>query len=235
MKRTSNTISWIGLLAWGLVSSFGFLAAGLAVAGEEGFVSLLEGDVRAHWRGYGDKNWPSGWVLEDGVLHRADKGGDIMTTDAYADFELRLEWKISPGGNSGIIYRASTGDSAAYFSGPEYQILDNKGHPNGKNAKTSAASLYALYAPTSDVSKPAGEWNKARIVVLGNHVEHWLNDQKVVEYELGSDDWKRRVADSKFAEWPKFGKNRQGHIALQDHGDLVWYRNIRIRRLTAKN
>lgn len=233
MKRTRNGRPGISFLLCGVVLICGRLFSGTAVAEQEGFVSLLEGDAQAQWRGYDDEKWPSGWVLENGVLFRAKGGDDMMTVDEFGDFELRLEWKISPGGNSGIMYRVSTGDKAPYYSGPEYQILDNKRHHDGKNLKTSAAALYALYAPSRDVTKPVGQWNEARIVVQGNHVEHWLNGVQVVTCEIGSDDWNHRVAESKFAKWPKFGKNRRGHLVLQDHGDAVWYRNIRIRRLSA--
>ncbi len=202
-----------------------------AADSEVDFEELLGKNAERLWRGYKDKSWPSGWELKDGVLSRIGGGDDIMTVGEFADFDLRLEWKISEGGNSGIIYRVSTGDNASYVTGIECQVLDDDKHHDGKNALTSAASLYALYARSEPVTVPVGEWNKARIVVRGNHVEHWLNGKKVVECEIGSDDWKERLAKSKFADWPKFAKNRKGHIALQDHNDPVWYRNIRIKRL----
>ena len=193
--------------------------------------ALLGENAQKQWRGYGKEGWPEGWKLEEGILHRHAGGGDLMTVGKFANFELRLEWKISPKGNSGIMYRVSKGDAAAYFSGPEYQILDDSGHKDGKNDKTSAATLYALYARSGGKLRPVGKWNKTRIVVAGNHVQHWLNDQKVVEFEIDSPDWNERVAKSKFAEWPNFGKNKTGHIVLQDHGDPVWYRNIQVRSL----
>lgn len=195
------------------------------------FINLLDNNAKKHWRGYKDESWPKSWKLEDGVLQRVGDGGDIMTVDQYSDFELRLEWKISPGGNSGIIYRVSTGDKAPYVTGIECQVLDDDKHQDGKNVLTSAASLYGLYARSEQATKPVGEWNDARVVVRGNHVEHWLNGKKLVDCEIGSDDWNERLAKSKFADWPKFAKNRRGHIALQDHFDPVWYRNIRIKRL----
>jgi 3-keto-disaccharide hydrolase len=208
-----------------------------AVAAEEesGFVTLTGDDCREHWLGYGLDNaqdtWPANWEFVDGVLHAKGGGADLKTRDQYGDFDLRFEWKISPQGNSGMMYRVSQEADPAYYTGPEYQIVDNVGTEDGANPDTSAASLYALYAPSKDATKPAGQWNEARIVVEGNHVEHYLNGEKVIEYELGSDDWNQRVAASKFAEWKKFGKNRRGYLDLQDHGNEVWYRKMRIKRL----
>ena len=207
------------------------LAAHSASGADDSWVDLLGENYRELWRGYKHEAWPAGWVLADGVLSRTEAGDDLMTVADYSDFELRFEWKISPGGNSGVLYRVTPGDEAAYFSGPEYQILDNKADPVGSTSNTSAGSLYALYAPSCDVAHPAGQWNTARLLVRGNRVEHCLNGRKVVDCEIGSDDWNQRVADSKFAEWPKFAKNRAGHIALQEHGAPVWYRKLRIRNL----
>lgn len=201
---------------------------------DEAWVDLLGEDHRQQWRGYKSETWPEGWAVADGVLSRTEGGDDLMTAQEYNDFELRFEWKISPGGNSGVMVHVSTGDDAPYYTGPEYQILDNAGHPDGGKADTSAGSLYALYAPDEDVTRPVGEWNSARIVVRGNHVEHWLNGHKVVDCRVGSDDWKERVAKSKFADWPKFAQNHEGTIALQDHGNPVWFREIRIRDLSEK-
>jgi hypothetical protein len=157
------------------------------------------------------------------------QGGDIITIDQFDNFELELEWQIAEGGNSGIMYRVSEDGEEAYYTGPEYQVLDNARHADGQNPLTSAASDYGLYAPIKDVTRPIGEWNAARIVIKGNHVEHWLNDVKVVEYELGSPDWQQRVDASKFKQWPNYGRIPKGHIALQDHGSRVAFRNIRIR------
>jgi hypothetical protein len=159
------------------------------------------------------------------------EGGDLVTDKEFASFELRLEWKISEGGNSGLMYRVTEELGAPYESGPEYQLLHNAKHPDGKNPKTSAASCYALYAPSKDMTRPVGEWNKTRLVVNGNHVEHWLNGKKVVEYDLASEDWQKRVQESKFKDLPKFGKEPKGHIDLQDHGNQIAFRNIKIRVL----
>jgi hypothetical protein len=207
---------------------------GQSLAADDGFVPLLKGDKEKTWVGYGKDSWPEGWELTEGVLHRSGSGGDLQTVEEFGDFDLRFAWKISPGGNSGVMYRVSREKGPAYFTGPEYQLLDNAKHQDGKSPLTSTASLYALYAPTKDVAKPAGQWNRSRIVIKGSRIRHFLNGEKVVDVELGSDDWTKRVAESKFAAWPKFGKNQKGHIVLQDHGDEVWYRSMRIKRLDGK-
>jgi hypothetical protein len=167
----------------------------------------------------------------DGALTRVRPGGDIITTGTYANFELTLEWKISPGGNSGIFYRASEDTDAIYWNAPEMQVLDDSGHSDGRSRLTAAGSDYGLYPSPAGVVKRAGEWNAVRLEVNGTHVEQWLNGVRVVEYEFGSPDWAARVAASKFAPHPHYGKNTVGHIGLQDHGDWVAYRNIQIRVL----
>jgi hypothetical protein len=199
---------------------------------EQGFTKLLQGDKEKTWVGYNkEAGWPEGWELADGVLYRKSGGGDLQTVEEFQDFDLRFGWKVSEGGNSGVMYRVSREKGPAYETGPEYQVLDNAKHQDGKNPLTSSGSLYGLYAAGEDVVKPAGEWNTARIVVRGNHVRHFLNGKKVVDAEIGSDDWNKRLAASKFASWPKFAKNERGFIVLQDHGDEVWFRNLRIKKL----
>lgn len=197
----------------------------------EGFTPLFNGVTLAGWRGYKQEHPPAGWMAEGGEIVRTTGGGDLITEQQFTDFELRLEWKISTGGNSGIFYRGSEEYDAIYWSAPEMQVLDDAVHADGQNRLTSAGSDYGLYPAPAGVVKPAGEWNAVRLIVRGNHVEHWLNGQKVVEYELGSPDWTAKVAASKFKEWPDYGKMTRGHIGLQDHGDRVWYRNIRIKML----
>jgi 3-keto-disaccharide hydrolase len=192
---------------------------------------LFDGTDLAGWRGYRSATPPAGWHVVDGTLVREGPGGDIITADTFANFELALEWKIAPGGNSGIMYRVTEDAQAPYETGPEMQVLDDERHADGRSRLTAAGSLYALYPAPAGVVKPAGAWNAARIVVNGNHVEHWLNGTKTVDAEIGSDDWNQRVASSKFRRWPGFGKAKRGHIALQDHGDWVAYRNIQIRVL----
>jgi hypothetical protein len=174
---------------------------------------------------------PPGWQVVDGALTRVAGAGDLITRDVFGDFELALEWQVAEGGNSGIMYRVTENTEATYESGPEMQVLDDDRHADGRSRLTAAGSVYGLYPAPAGVVKPAGEWNTVRIVARGRHVEHWLNGAKVVEYELGSADWKARVAGSKFEGWPQFGRAKSGHIALQDHGDRVAYRDIRIRPL----
>ena len=182
------------------------------------------------WRAYGGGALPPTWTVADGTITHTPGGGDIQTAAQYRDFELDFEWQISPGGNSGVFYRVPEGRGGADLNGPEYQILDNGGHPDGKNPITSAASAYAVYPPSADLTKPVGQWNSSRIVVEGNHVEHWLNGSKVLSYELGSADWQARVANSKFHGLP-YGQAARGYIVLQDHGAAVSYRNVMITLL----
>ncbi len=196
-----------------------------------GWKLLFDGRTTAGWRGYRMDSMPAGWQVVDGALTRVSGGGDIMTRDKYRDFELSLEWKVAPGGNSGVFYRASEDDDAIYWSAPEMQVLDDAVHPDGRSRLTAAGSDYGLYPAPAGVVKPAGQWTWFRIVVRGNHVEHWMNGVKVVEYELGSPDWEAKVKASKFAPHPHYGRNAEGYIGLQDHGDRVAYRNVKIRVL----
>ena len=196
-----------------------------------GWRSLFDGKTTAGWRGYRRPEMPGGWQVVDGALTRVGQAGDIVTTDQFANFELALEWKVTPGGNSGIFYRVIEDADHTYETGPEMQVLDDARHRDGQSRLTSAGALYGLYAAPPGAAKPAGEWNAVRIVVNGAHVEHWLNGVKTVETEIGSTDWNRRVAESKFRDWPGFGKASRGHIALQDHGDWVAFRNIKIKVL----
>jgi len=184
------------------------------------------------FRGYESDAVPDGWTVSGEEITKSRGVGDIMTKDQFANFELSLEWKMGKGGNSGIFYRATREYEHIYWSGPEYQLLDDANAGDGKDPLTSAASAYGLYAPPRGVVKPADEWNTTRIIVNGAHVEHWLNGQKVVEYELWSPDWKARVAASKFKDWPRFGLATRGYISIQgDHPGTLSLRNIRIREL----
>ena len=193
--------------------------------------SLLDGRTTAGWRGFRMDTIPGGWQVVDGALTRVGGGGDIITTERFANFELELEWNVAPGGNSGIMFRVTEDSDATYKSGPEMQVLDDAAHRDGQSRLTAAGANYGLDAAPAGVVKPAGEWNAVRLVVNGAHVEHWLNGVKVVEYELWTPAWEAKVAATKFAQWPGYGRARAGHIALQDHGDRVAYRNIRIRVL----
>jgi hypothetical protein len=193
---------------------------------------LFDGRTTAGWRAYKSQEVPAGWKVEEGVLMKDGKPGDILTKDQYGDFELEFDWKLSPGGNAGVFYRASEEYDHVYWSAPEYQLLDDAAHKDGLNRLTSAGSGYGLYAAQAGVVKPAGEWNSSRIVAKGPHVEHWLNGKKVVEYEMWSPDWEAKVKASKFKDWPSYGRGKKGYIAIQgDHEGLLALRNVRIREL----
>jgi hypothetical protein len=175
---------------------------------------------------------PAGWRVADGIVTKDGAVEDLVTREQFGDFELAFDWRLAAGGNAGVFYRATEEYDHVYWSGPEYQLLDDAGHPDGRNRLTSAAAAYGLYPSPAGVVKPAGEWNSSRIVVRGDHVEHWLNGQRVVEYELGSADWQARVAASKFHEWPAYGRARRGSVAIQgDHAGRLEMRDMRIRVL----
>lgn len=199
-----------------------------------GWHDLFDGTSTDAWRAYRGTSFPErGWTVEDGALRHVERGGggDIVTKRRYRNFELELEWKVGAGANSGILYKVGETEKNSYETGLEYQVLDDAAHRGAAGKSIGAGGLYALYTPTNKQLFPTGEWNRARIVVVGNHVEHWLNGAKILEAEIGSPDWNARVANSKFKEWKKFGTVARGHIALQDHGNDVWYRAIRIREL----
>ena len=198
---------------------------------EEGW-QMLGSD---QWRQYNGEGLPEAWQAgEDNVLHFTGEGdgGDIVTLEQYDNFELELEWKISPAGNSGIMFRVSEEHDFPWRTGPEYQILDNDAHPDAKEGEDRhAGANYDMHAPMMKVTKPVGEWNQTRIVANGAHIEHWLNGELIVSYELWNDEWEALIGESKWIDMPNYGRELTGHICLQDHGDPVWYRNVRIRRL----
>lgn len=195
----------------------------------DGWRLLFDGETTTGWRGFRMDAMPDGWSVVDGVLEFSGRGGDIVTDEEFGDFELVLDWRVGPAGNSGIFYRVNENVDVIYRSAPEYQLLDDAGHADGASELTLAGAAYGLYPAPRDAVRPAGEWNTARIVVRGNHVEHWLNGVQTASYELYSDDWEARVRDSKFNEWPEYGRAERGNIGLQDHGDPVSFRNIKVR------
>ena len=217
-------------LGWG--SLIIAIATSAGCARTDGWRPLFDGHTTTGWRNFRSDSIGSGWQVVDGALTRAQPGaGDIITRDKFKNFELQLEWKIAPGGNSGVFYRASEDDDAIYWTAPEMQVLDDAHHPDGASRLTSAGANYGIDSSPPGFVKPAGEWNQVRLVVTGNHVEHWLNGQKVVDYELGSPAWEAKVKASKFAPHVHYGRNAEGYIGLQDHGDWVAYRNIKIKVL----
>lgn len=202
---------------------------------EAGFQSLFDGESLEHWRGFKLDRAPAGWAVADGVIHFVPPTGDdagpradLMTREQYRSFEFRFDWAVTPGGNSGVMFHVSEDGGASYSTGPEFQILDDGGHRDGQRMETSAASNYALHARQGGELMPLGEFNTSALRVEGDAVTHWLNGEKVVEYTLRDDEWKELVAASKFASMPGYGMMETGHIALQDHGNEIWFRNLRI-------
>ena len=173
----------------------------------------------------------AGWKVIDGCIVRTAKSGDLVTVDEFGDFELSVEWKVENATNSGILYRVSLSEAQTYFTGPEYQILDNVHADDRHDPKHLAGALYDLVAPPKDFTHPVGTWNQARIVVRGWHIEHWLNGEKIVEVDLDSPEGRALKAHSKFASMSSFAAYLHGHIALQDEANSVSYRNIKIREL----
>ncbi|NUQ01691.1 MAG: DUF1080 domain-containing protein, partial [Armatimonadetes bacterium] len=195
---------------------------------QAGWRLLFDGESTAAWRGFRRKEFPArGWTVEAGTLHLSAGGGDLVTVEQFANFEFSLEWKASPGANSGLMYRVTEEVSPSWASGIEVQILDDR----GTDALHSAAAAYELYPPENKTLHPAGEWNQLTLVVRGSQVEHWLNGNRVVAYDLASDDFRARVAASKFRTMPRFGKEPRGHLVIQDHGNEFWFRNLKIRVL----
>ena len=193
---------------------------------------LFDGKIVNGLRGYKQSGFPDSWEVVDGTLKTIPGHGvDLISEEVYKNFELELEWKVPEGGNSGIFYFATEEGDYIWQSAPEMQVLDDEKHTDGENTLTSAGALYAMIAPSTSVVNPVGSFNQVRIKVKDNHVEHWLNGTKIVEYVYGSDMMWDLVAKSKFSTMPQFAKASEGHIGLQgDHG-VIWYKNIRIRRL----
>ena len=205
---------------------------------DAGWRLLFDGKTTNGWRGFKKTGFPEkGWVVEDGCLKKIATGtgdslggGDIVTTDTFGDFDLRFEWRIEPGGNSGVKYFVTEERSGPIAH--EYQVLDDAGHPDAKvGAHRQSAAFYDVLAPDPLAKQPVGvgRWNHGRVFVRGNHVEHWLNGKKVLEYELGSPELKAAIAKSKFKDVAGFGTKIQGRILLQDHGDEVCYRTVNIQ------
>ena len=192
------------------------------------WITLFDGTSLDAFRGYRAEDVPAGWRIVDGALVRVDGAGDLITRGEWGSFELAFEWRIPPGGNSGVMFHVSEDQGATWESGPEYQVLDNAILGEDGDPSTSAAANYALHAPSLDMTNPPGTWNRALLVVDHGHVEHWLNGVRVVSYDLWTPDWEARVAATKFKTRPAYGRNRKGHIAFQDHGARVAYRNIRL-------
>lgn len=194
--------------------------------------TLFDGQMLDSFRGWHSDGMPAGWHVQGGALVKDGNVEDLVSREQFRNFELELEWKIGKEGNSGIFYRGTREYDEIYWSAPEYQLLDDANAPDGRDRLTAAGSAYGIYPCPAGAVKPYGEWNKTRIVVRGDHVEHWLNGQKVVDYRLGSPDWKARVAASKFSKYPDYGLAKTGLIGIQgDHPGSLALRHIRIREL----
>jgi hypothetical protein len=186
------------------------------------------------WRNYQSQTLNPKWKIDEGAIHLAEKGGGyLVTKKEYENFELQLEWKIAEGGNSGIMFHVLENPELKqpWHSGPEMQVLDNTKHPDAKIKTHRAGDNYDLQSCTEETVKPAMQWNKVKLIVNQGHVEHWLNGKKVVEYQLGSPEWEALYQKSKFKAFPNYGRGKKGKICLQDHGDKVWFRKVRVREL----
>ena len=220
----------------------------------EGWITMFDGKTLNGWRGYDRTDVPNAWEVNDGAIHikgsgageaGAKDGGDLVFAHKFKNFELEWEWKVAKGANSGVfIMIQEVEGQPSYISAPEFQILDNANHPDaklGKDGNRMSASLYDMIPAKPQNSKPFGEWNKSKIMCYKGTVVHYQNDEPVVEYHLWTQQWKEMLDKSKFSKdkWPLAyelllncgGPNKEGFIGLQDHGDDVWYRNIKIKIL----
>lgn len=214
-----------------------------ATGSDTGWISLFDGTSTAGWHSYGKTTVGEAWKVADGALYldttqkegwQIKGGGDIVTNDEFENFDLKLEWKIAPNGNSGVIFYVHEDTSKYKYvwnTGPEMQVLDNNGHPDSKITKHRAGDLYDLISCSKETVKPAGEWNEAEIVSNNGKLDFFLNGTNVVSTSLWDSAWKQLLAGSKFKDMADFGTYKKGRIALQDHGNAVWYRNIKIKKL----
>ncbi|HEX8757682.1 MAG TPA: DUF1080 domain-containing protein [Steroidobacteraceae bacterium] len=233
--RALRTLGSLGLslaLALSLGAADGASAAS-AKTHSGGWQNVLTSDSAPLLRGWLHPGLPAGWTVHDGVLSKSGEVEDLESTRPYKDFELELEWKIGKEGNSGIFYRATHQYDEIYWTGPEYQLLDDQNAPDGKNRLTAAGSVYAMYpAPPAGFVHPYGHWNKARILVRGHHVTYWMNGRRILDYDLGSPEWKKRVAASKFSAYPGYGMAPEGLIGIQgNHPGAIAIRDMRIKVL----
>jgi hypothetical protein len=224
-----------------LIYSVLILLASIQISkAQKGFKPLFDGKTTTGWHSYGKSYAGTAWEIQDGTLHFNPKikdkkqRGDLVTDKEYANFHLKLDWKVAPKANSGIIFyinEDTTKYKATYSTGLEMQVLDNDGHKDGKITKHRSGDLYDLVQSSSEPVKPVGEWNTAEIIAKNGNLTLILNGVKVVNTTLWNEDWKKIVSGSKFASWENWGSFKTGKISLQDHGDEVWYKNIVIKEL----
>ena len=201
---------------------------------KEGWILLFDGTTMNGWRAYKNKA-SEGWDVKNGELYCKEEAvksrADLITSNQYENYELKIDWKITPKKNSGIIYMVTEENGASFESGPEYQLIDDIGYPAKLNDKQLSGANYDMHAPSAKVSNPAGEWNHTKIVINKGHVEHWLNGTKVVDYQLWTPEWEQLKANSKWKDVKPYGMSKSGHIALQDHGGGVAFKNIKLKPL----
>ena len=197
-----------------------------------GWQAMVRGDSAPLLRGWIHPGLPAGWTVHDGVLSKSGPVEDLQSTRMYKDFELKLQWKIGRKGNSGIFYRATHEYHHIYWTGPEYQLLDDANTKDGKSRIRAAGAVYDVYPSPAGFVHPYGHWNSARILVRGHHVEYWMNGHRIVSYDLDSPSWKKRVAASKFHVYPGYGLASEGFVGIQgDHPGAIEIRDMRIRVL----
>lgn len=218
-------------------------AAAAPAADAQGWVALFDGtpaSLAANWRGYRKDAVPAGWRVEAGgeaggvlalVPGPPETHGDLATREQYGDFELEYAWRVPPGANSGVMWRVSEDQPFPWQTGPEQQVLDDARHPDGRTPSHRAGALYDLVVPPAGLARPVGEFNQARVVARGSRVQLFLNGRPTADVDFASDSGRALVAASKFKAMPGFARNARGHIVLQDHGDRVWFRDVRVRRL----
>ena len=196
-----------------------------------GWRLLFDGESLSQWRSYQEDEVNKGWGVENGCLTRLARGGDLISREQFGDFELKLEWRISEAGNSGIFIRGDESARTIHYTGYEMQILDNEGHRDSEDPSHRAGAYYDMIAPDHDTSQPVGYWNRVHIIADGPRVEFWLNDRLTARFEQGSAEWQALYEASKFTGRPAYGSLLKGHIGFQDHWDKVWFRNIRVLEL----
>lgn len=206
---------------------------------KDGWKLLFDGTAISGWHNYGGGAVGKQWIIDNGTLKFAGSektdtiAQDIVTDDEYENFDLKLEWKADTGSNSGILFyvKEDTAYHRPYWTGPEMQVLDNERHPDSKIIKHRAGDLYDLISCSKETVRPALEWNQVEIKAENGKLDFWLNGENVVSTQMWDDNWNKMIANSKFKEWPGFGTFKKGRICLQDHGDNVWFRNIKVRKL----
>ncbi len=234
MKLIKNLFACLLISASSLLVNAQSMNQLTAAEKQQGWKLLFDGKTLNGWRNYNNAT-SDAWYVSEGLIKnkKEDVTGraDLITREKFDNFELVFDWKVDKGANSGVIYLIEEGKHASYESGPEYQLIDDHGYEHELSDGQKSGANYDMYPPTSVTSKPVGEFNTSRIIVKDGHIEHWLNGVKVVEYENNSDDWKQRKEKSKWKDVMPYGQAKSGHIALQDHGGGIYFRNIKVRKL----